>query len=111
MIVDTNISAGYLPLIEIFAQANNLILEFSSRSGQDCRDLLTILYNDDSDTAMTITYMSYKHLGFENMLVDYLIKCGIDPMMISIGRIMAERNLEQLEQEWQAHRRKIFPHR
>jgi hypothetical protein len=104
--VKTNISWGYLPLIEIFAKANSLVLKFESRV-EPPRQLMTICYEDDSDTNMTITFMSIRHLGFENMLCDYLIKCGIDPRMIPTGGTVMRKSDEQMEKDWQEHRKKI----
>ena len=104
--VKTNISWGYLPLIEIFAKANSLVLEFESRI-QTPRQLITIYYEDDSDTDMTITFMSIRHLGFENMLCDYLIRCGIDSTTIPTGGTVMRKSDEQMEKEWQEHRKKI----
>ena len=106
--VETNISCGYLPLLEIFANANRLVLKFEERNviNSPCA-LTTILYEEDSDTDMTITFLSYKHLGFENMLVDYLKRCNIDVNMIPIGKAIMKKSSEQMEKEWQEHRKKI----
>jgi len=106
--VYTNISWGYLSLIEIFAKANSLVLKFEPRyTVEPVRELMTILYEEDSDTDITITFMSIRHLGFENMLCDYLIKCNIDPQMIPIGRIVMRKSAEQMEKDWQEHRKQI----
>lgn len=115
-IVDTQISWGYMPLLEIFAKANSLVLKFEPWYPEEVvegssiirsREYTRITYQDNSDTAMSITCMSIKHLGFENMLCDYLIRCNVQPQMIPIGKAVMKKDPEQMEQEWQAHRKKI----
>jgi len=113
--VDTNISWGYLPLLEIFAKANSLVLKFEmyyheigdSDGIVIAREHTRISYEDDSDTAMAITCLSIKHLGFENMLCDYLIRCNVEPKMIPIGKYVMRKTPEQMEKDWQEHRKKI----
>jgi len=95
-------------LIEIFAKANSLVLKFAVRhTSMPTRELMTIQFEEDSDTDMTITFMSIRHLGFENMLCDYLIRCNISPEMIPIGRAVMRKSEEQMEKDWQEHRKKI----
>lgn len=110
-VVKTNISWGYLSLIEIFAKANNLTIVTerytvspSTRHTVSSRELITISYEEDSDTDTTITWLSFKHLGFENMLCDYLIKCGIDPIMIPVGRHIVSRSSKELDDAWEKQR-------
>lgn len=106
--VQTNISWGYLELIKTFGKANSLVLHFEHRFEEEpTRQLIDILYEDDSDTAITITFMSMKHLGFENMLCDYLKRCGIEHFMIPVGNFVVRKSPEQMEKDWQEHRKKI----
>lgn len=123
MIVNTKISWGYLPLLEIFGKANNLDLIFRAyyeelesteaiAPGKEskiivARQYTCIEYEDNSDTAISITCLSFKHLGFENMLCDYLIKCGIHPSVIPIGQYTVKQSGKEIEEGWQKHRRKI----
>lgn len=116
MIVKTEISWGYLPLIEIFAQANKLdfvltpyfeAFEEAGKTIVSAREYVQIEYEDGSETDVAVTYLSYKHLGLQNMLHDYLIRCNIDPRMIPIGKAVMKRDPEQLEKEWQAHKKQI----
>jgi hypothetical protein len=123
MIVNTKISWGYLPLLDIFGKANNLALEFSPyyeeiesteavAPGKNStvvveRQYTRISYEDNSDTAISITYLSFRHLGFENMLCDYLIHCNVDPVMIPVGQYVTKKSDKEMEDEWQEHRRKI----
>jgi hypothetical protein len=115
-IVDTKISWGYLPLIEIFARANNLELGFECYSEELCEhekfktsfgSYIRITFDEDSPTASYITFMSIRHLGFENMLCDYLIKCNIGPNLIPIGKYVMKKSDEEMERDWQEHRKKI----
>lgn len=106
--IETEISWGYLPLIEIFAKANSLVLKFEPRyTTEPTREFITIHYEENSDTDITITWLSFKHLGFNNMLCDYLIRCNVEPMMIPIGKVVMRKDPELAEKEWQEHRRKI----
>ena len=68
---------------------------------------ITLIYEDDSETALSITFMSVRHLGFENMLCDYLIKCGIPVSLISIGQQAVKRDMAELDKQWDEHRRRI----
>lgn len=103
--VNTNISWGYLGLIETFFRANNLAVKCVERGISERK--LTLEYEDDSETALNITYMSIKHLGFENMLCDYLKRCGVPVSLIPIGNCYPKRDMKKLDQEWEEHRKKI----
>ena len=123
IVVNTQISWGYKPLIEIFGKANSLVLYLDSyyheiekeeQTGPSksskitiAREYIRISYEENSDTAIAITCLSIKHLGFENMLCDYLIRCNVEPQMIPIGQYVMKKTNEQMEQEWQEHRKKI----
>lgn len=122
-VVDTQISWGYQPLIEIFGKANSLVLKLEPYYAEveqsetlspvkDSkvvvgREYIRISYEDDSDTAIAITCLSIKHLGFENMLCDYLIRCNVEPKLIPIGKYVMRKTPEQMEKDWQEHRKKI----
>jgi hypothetical protein len=102
MIVNTQISYGYASLIEIFFKANELDVAIEDMRAYPNGKVI-LHYEDDSDTATTITFMSIKHLGFENMLCDYLIKCGISPSMIPIGKVAIKRDMAQVEKDYEEH--------
>lgn len=122
-VVDTQISWGYQPLIEIFGKANSLVLKLEpyyteieeSTAISPVKDsklvigrqYIRISYEEGSDTAIAITCLSIKHLGFENMLCDYLIRCNVEPKLIPIGQYVMRKTPEQMENEWQEHRKKI----
>lgn len=102
--VKTNISYGYLPLIGEFARANDLVLKYEPM-GLPGQEKLKILYDAESDTAFSITFMSVRHLGFENMLCDYLIRCGVAQSLIPYGREALKRDMKKLDEEWEKYRR------
>lgn len=107
VVVDTTISTGYLTLIDAFAKANNLELRFSEVIEGVPHPKLRITYDANSETAFQITFMSIRHLGFENMLCDYLIKCGVPAGMIPIGRAAVKRDMNKLDEEWEQRRREL----
>ena len=102
MKIKTTISEGYLDLLKTFAKANELDLTFNS-NGQH----VEIEYNDDSDTASKIMYMSIVHCGFLNMIYDYLKKCGVDMSVVSYGKIPPKRDMRELEKQWEERRKTI----
>jgi len=104
-LVETNISWGFSNLIETFFKANNLAVTCVARSVSERK--ITLEYEEDSDTALSITFMSVRHLGFENMLCDYLKRCGIPYELIPVGNSLPNRNMNELEEQWQEHRKKL----
>jgi hypothetical protein len=108
MIIETNISWGLVELLRTFFKANELDVVCEERhQARPARNLVTLSYDDNSDTAYQITFMSVKHLGLENMLCDYLIRCGIAPSMISEGRVGVKRDMDKLERDWQERRKQL----
>jgi hypothetical protein len=104
--VDTKISWGYVSLLELFAKANGLILQFESIDTIS-PPAIRVCFEDESDTAYSITYMSVRHLGIENMLFDFLMRCNIHKSQIPLGQHVAKRSEEDMERAWQEHRKKI----
>jgi hypothetical protein len=104
-IVETNISWGFLNLIEIFLQANNLVVTCKPCGISEKK--ITLEYEENSETAMNITFMSIKHLGLENMLCDYLKRCGIPYELIPVGNSYPNRDMNKVEKEWLEHRKKL----
>ena len=97
--IDTNISAGYIPLIEEFCRANELVTVITQDDHGKAVPKIKVSFEEDSDTAMQITYMSMIHCGFENMLWDYLQRCGIVAVMIPIGKLaIKSASDEEVEQ-------------
>ena len=132
MNINTNISFGYVTLLKTFFEANDLTVSclerfeekddvmppmntnfatkeatISSALVTSARILTTLVFVDNSETAEKITFMSFRHLGLENMLCDYLIRCGIPLSHISIGTYNVKRGPAELEKQWQEHRQTI----
>ena len=114
MEVKTQISYGYKPLLEIFFKANDLTVacverfeevNTSTTTMTITNRYTTLVFEAGSETAEKITFMSYIHVGFENMLCDYLIRCGIMPYQISKGSYTEKRDLEELDKQWTEHRK------
>jgi len=106
--IETQISWGYRALIEIFGRANSLVWKLERKSTETpIREYIIILYEEGSDTAVSLSFLTLKHLGVENMLCDYLMKCNIDPIMIPVGQYVMRKDEETMEEEWQQHRKKI----
>lgn len=105
MIKETTISWGHISLIETFIKANGLEVSCSKHSvDMEVYPFITLEYDERSDTGDTIMYMSVRHLGFENMLCDYLLKCGVPRNRISDGRTVEKRDMKQLDRDWDEYR-------
>ncbi|HEY6435346.1 MAG TPA: hypothetical protein VIY47_02035, partial [Ignavibacteriaceae bacterium] len=107
MELQTNISWGYVSLLDIFFKANELDISCKMRKDGPTKEMVNLIYEEGSDTESAMTFLGIKHLGFKNMLDDYLIKCGIDPGFISHGRLAVKRDMKKLDQEWEEHRRQL----
>ena len=108
MIINTHISHGYVELLKVFFTANELDVITEEREDSSAiSNQVTLKYEDNSDTAYNITFMSVKHLGLENMLCDYLIRCGVTPSRISIGRQGIKRDMNVVDKECDAYLRSI----
>jgi len=106
--VNTQISDGYIELIKIFFNANELDVAIEEyKHTETDLTFLRLSYEENSDTAYQITFMSVRHLGFENMLCDYLIRCGISPGRINLGRQEVKRDMNELDEQWQKYRRQL----
>jgi hypothetical protein len=79
--IQTTISTDHLELIKIFFEANELpdvrIYTYNKQIGMFAHRMIEVAYENNSDTAEKITFMSMIHAGFLNMLDDYLMKCGV----------------------------------
>lgn len=111
MIIESIISHGFQDLMETFFKANDLevkcILREVYQEGYATKHLLTFEYEDNSPTALSITFMSMRHLGFENMLIDYLIRLGYSPSIITMGRTVIRRDMKALDDAWEKRRSEL----
>lgn len=81
----TDIDGKNLSLIQIFFKANDMTsvkIEseyFPVNIGEFemVHPYIKLTYEEDSDDGINISFMATKHLGLENMLIDYLLRCGI----------------------------------
>ncbi len=105
--IQTHISSGYKDLLKVFFEANELDVSLDNPAGKHTHGHIVISYEDNSETVYCITAMSVKHCGFENMLHHFLIRCGVDPHLISIGQSSKSRNMADLEKQWLDHKLKI----
>jgi hypothetical protein len=106
MIVETQISYGYVEFLKVFFKANNLDVTIRDMTAYPNGKII-LEYEDNSETAYSITFMSVRHLGFENMLCDYLIKCGVPVSRISHGKASIKRDMAEVDKEWEEKRREL----
>lgn len=104
MIIDTIISYGFHDLLEIFFKANDLDVKCLLNEKNNST---SIEYDNNSETAYRITYMSIRHLGFENMLCDYIIRCGYPSNLIPHGRTIIKRDMKKLDDDWLKYRNQL----
>lgn len=106
MIVETCISYAHRSLLDTFFEANDLDVKVERRRAHPV-DKINIIYEDNSETAMSLTFMGIVHLGVENMLCDYLQRCGIRPDLIGTFVLNRQVSNEEFEKQWQEHKKKI----
>lgn len=106
MVIHTNISYGYYQLLDAFFLANNLNVRLLERK-EPTFSKVDIEVNDD-DTELALTFMSTKHLGFENMLVDYLYRCGVSPEFVGMGTYREPRDMKKVESDWETYRKEVL---
>lgn len=72
--VPTNISWGFMGLLNTFSSHTSAVTFTMSQT----RKVLQYVYNENNDEQISkLMLMSIRHLGFNNMLHDYLNKCGV----------------------------------
>ena len=107
MLIQTTLRAEHIELIKIFFKANELkdvvIGTCDKTIGGSIHLVITIEYDDESDSAQKISYMSLIHSGFQNMLDSYLICCGVSPFELNPSELKEKVTDRELE----AHFKKI----
>jgi hypothetical protein len=106
MILETRISFGHESLLWTFFDANNLKVQIVRRKAHPV-DKIDLYYDEESDTAQELMFMGLVHSGIENMLDDYLIKCGVRPDLINTFVARREMTDDMLEKKWQEHKKKL----
>jgi len=98
-IIETEIPADHLELITIFLKANELDADIFCEIDRNLnRQTIKISYNEkNEDLCSKITYMSLRHLGFLNMLDDFLLKCGVEPYRL---RHSVSKNIDLFDSEF-----------
>jgi len=85
-----DISEGYMSLIKTFCEANELDIELGSvktdKFSNPSIPKITLSYDETTDTASALAFLAIRHSGIDNMLSDYLMRCGINPDAITIGK-------------------------
>jgi len=104
MIVETDLSNAHLELVRIFFTANELDRVYVNEYQKNIRGMTHVMLqlswdDNDEETASKITYMAIVHLGINNMLDDYLMKCGVDVWHLPPASIKAQERKEQQEQK------------
>jgi len=110
-IVKTSIGEQHLELIKIFFKANDLPMveihtHIKNIRGEDHFLIQLGWADEDEETASKITYMAIVHLGIQNMLDDYLMKCGVDVYSIpppSIVKQEKREHAEKVDKEFNEH--------
>lgn len=101
--IETHISWAYSDLITTFMKANNLDVSVLQR---DVVPFPMINLSPMSPIAeQDLTFFGYKHLGIENMLCDYLKKCGISPEAMNKHMYTPKRNPKELDEQWETYRK------
>ena len=87
----TCISEGYIPLIKTFCEANELDIEIgtikTNQFSYGSVPKITLAYDEFSDSADTLAFLALKHCSVENMLCDYLKRCGISENTFNFGKV------------------------
>jgi len=107
MRINTIISYGYESLIREFMIANELDVKLEMVNDGICPKL-AIVYEDDSETATAISFLSTRNLGLNNMLCDYLQRCGVGLHMIPIGKAPVKLDQRKLDAEWEIYRKEVL---
>lgn len=83
MRIETNLKAEHIELVKIFFEANEMpdvvVSTYAKRIGLLEHILILLDYEDSSDAAYKISFMSFRNSGLINMLEDFLIKCNVSP--------------------------------
>lgn len=113
MIIQTTLEIKHKELIKIFIKANELYGVYVVEHPFDVRGRLHMglrLESTREDSIETLTFMGLRHCGIQNMLDDYLLKCGVlvyDLNPKSIGRQEQEEREEKINNQFLTELTKI----
>jgi hypothetical protein len=103
--LETHFGAEHMALLEIFFKANKLenvkLSEYHRPYNGENHKYIEISWDDNSETGVQISFMSVVHMGFLNMLDDFLLKCGVDVQNIGAEsfRVQKRREVEEQKQK------------
>jgi hypothetical protein len=108
--IQTGISDGYISLIEIFCKANDIVAVIDTAKTDKFNHIeipkITISYDENSESANTLAFLALKHCSVDNMLHDYLMRCGVDGYMISCGKAPTKSATDEEYEEYRKSRRR-----
>jgi hypothetical protein len=112
MIIKTEIAVLHKELIKIFFQANNLvdteILEVLYEENDKKYPVLEIVCHDDNDdSTQMLTLLGLRNYGVQNMLDDFLIRCGVHPREIKPYNLVRDREDYEVNQKFEEFYKKI----
>ena len=87
--LETNIDIKHIDKLKIFLEANDLRSVHVAKydkwvSEQLILEEVAVSYDEDNiDDTSKLMFMALRHCGVENMLEDYLMKVGVDPIALS----------------------------
>jgi hypothetical protein len=100
--LQTHFGVEHSALLEIFFKANKLdvkISEYHYRYNERNHKYIELVWDDTSETGVQISYMSMVHMGFLNMLDDFLLKCNVPVDNFGAETLRAQKRAEIEEQK------------
>lgn len=94
--IDTFLENSHMELIKIFFKANGMnatVVEYTDIENYGFSNMIRIFLDDDS--MVQATFMATRHAGFQNMLDDYLIKCGVAPHRLHVAKSTQPYNIKE----------------
>ena len=112
MEIRTELVQDHKALIEVFLKANELtsvkLQTYEKVEWDHTFHLLKLIYDNDSEDALKLSYMSLVHMGIPNMLDDFLLKCGVPVKTLNpVKPTPGKRDMAELDRQWEEHRKKI----
>jgi hypothetical protein len=112
--LETHFGAEHKALLEVFFKANKLenvkVSEYHRQYNGKNHKYIEISWDDNSETGVQISFMSVVHMGFLNMLDDFLLKCGVNAENLGSETVRAQKRAEieeQKQKEFEAHKKTI----
>jgi len=104
MIIKTEIAVLHKELIKVFFQANEIadaeVLEVLLEERNKEYPVLEIICHDP-DSEHTLTFLGLRNCGIQNMLDDYLMRCGVPAREIQPYNLVRDREDYEVDQKFQ----------